>query len=224
MNEKKLTKLTRIYIERYNAIPEPSDLDALLSLADAYDGWFLRTAIPHLESLLTIDKGLWQIDPAVPQQFARFIEDACARIVIDGVSQWLTDDGANQNDMPRIADYFLRGLDLWRLNLEMLDKPAPRKLKMTDEEIATVQLYNGVFMDTHQDHLARHIRHVRRAVNTAMSEGWTTDKFREAMTAPDGHIVGFMYGNSRLSWYEHLRRFGKGKMRMLAQIAQQGRM
>lgn len=224
MTPTRLLKLTRIYLDRYTAIPSPADMEALLYLSDLYDGWFRDTAVPYIESLLTITGGVWQPAPDVPAAAGRFIKDGCARIIIDGVSRWLTEDGDNANDLPRIADYFLQGLDMWRLNLEAMGRPFPRTLKLTPAELDVIQGYLAAFVSTKQDHLARHGRHMRRAVHTAMMEGWTTERFLTAVTAPDGHIVGFRYGNASYSWYEHLRRFSRGKMRMMAQIAQQGRM
>jgi len=220
----KFLKLTRIYLDKYTAIPEEADQSALLAIAAEYDAWFRDMAVPYIESLLVIDGGVWQPNPEAPAAAGRFIKDGAATIIVDGVSRWLTDDGDNANDQPRIADYYIRGLELWRLNLEMQGQPFPRKLKLTDIDLAIIDSYYRAFVDTQQDHLARHERHMRRAVHTATMEGWTTERFLDSTTAPDGHIVGFRYGNASYSWHEHLRRFGKGKMRMMAQIAQQSRM
>jgi len=44
------------------------------------------------------------------------------------------------------------------------------------------------------------------------------------MTAPDGHVVGFRYGNADLSWSEHLRRFTVGRPHMMAAAAVEWRM
>lgn len=224
ISPRRFLKLSGIYLDKYTAIPEAADMAALLQIAADYDAWFRDTAIPAIESMLTITGGVWQPDPMFPAAVGRLVQDGAARIILEGVSRWCTEDGDNKNNLPRIADYYIRGLELWQLNMEMLGRPFPRKLKLTADELDRIQGYLAAFMDTQQDHLARHERHIRRAAHTAVMEGWTTQRFLDAVTAPDGHIVGFAYGNASYSWHEHLRRFGKGKMRMLAQVALQSRM
>jgi len=199
-------------------------MEELLSLSDEYDIIFMEELLPALESLITIQSGIWQpSDTAVPQ-WGKMVKDRAASIIVDGVAEWLTADGANENDHPRIADYYIRGIELWALNQELLGKRPPRKIRLEPAEIDRISGYLSEFTNTWQDHLDRHCRAMRRFAFTATMEGWTTERFIDAVTAPDGHIVGFRYGNASYSWHEHLRRFGKGKMRMLAQVAQERRM
>ena len=218
----KLVKLQNIYLSRYLPTGE-ADLPELLKLSDEYDIWFMDKYVPFLESQLTISKNVWQSSPdsaSITTTTGRFLKNGCARIIVDGVNRWLM----TPLDKPKIIVYYRQGVDLWKLNREALGMTYPRKTKLDNRDSNLIQNYLGIFNETWQNHLNKHIRTVNRFVNTGQLHGWTTQQFIENCTCPDGHIIGFRYGNSRYSWAEHLRRFGVARSRIMAQVAQAERM
>ena len=218
----KLVKLQNIYLSKYLPIGE-SDLPELLAISDEYDIWFINEYVPFLESQLTVSSNIWQSMPnsfSITTTAGRFLKNGCARIVVDGVNRWLM----TPLDKPKIIEYYRLGVELWKLNREALGMTFPRKTKLDDKDSNLIQNYLGIFNETWQNHLIKHIRTVNRFVNTGQLHGWTTQQFIENCTCPDGHIIGFRYGNARYSWSEHLRRFGVARPKILAQAAQAERM
>lgn len=218
----KIIKLQGIYLDRYNSIGK-SDLPDLLLLADEFDKFFLNDYVPFLESRLTIAGNTWQLIPEsseITVSTGRLLSSATAYIIVDGVNRWLMEP----EDKPRIIEYYRSGVDLWRLNREALGLKYPRKIKLDKDDGILIEQYLGIFNDTFQNHLNKHIRTINRFVNTGQLSGWSTDQFIENCTCPDGHIIGFRYGNARYSWAEHLRRFGAARPKILAQAAQAERM
>ena len=219
---KKLVKLQGIYLDKVKSIGK-ADLPELLKVADVYDEWFRDTFIPYLEKQLTISQGAWQLtdDSAIHTINAgRFLRTGCVSIVVDGVSQWLSEP----EEDPRIIRFYREGLELWRLNMEALGLPRPKKVKINKRDSTVIKNWLTTFNETWQNHLNKHIRTVNRFIDAGQQNGWTTEKFLDNCVCPDGHIIGFRYGNSRYSWAEHLRRFGKARSKVMAQVAQQERM
>ena len=101
ISPRRFLKLSGIYLDKYTAIPEAADMAALLQIAADYDAWFSDKAIPAIESMLTITGGVWQPDPMVPAAVGRLVQDGAARIILDGVSRWCTEDGDNKNNLPQ---------------------------------------------------------------------------------------------------------------------------
>ena len=219
-NPARLLKLVGIYQDKYLDVGT-AELDDLLAYGKEYNTWFIETAMPFMESQLVIDKGVRTVtdaSPAAASAIGQFVKDGAAGIV-NGVSAWLT-----EGDDPNAAKFWRAGIDLWKLNREMLGEKVPRKTTLDSDDLNMLDVYVRSFIDTWLGHCEKHRREVQRRVNTAQLNGWTTQQFIERMIAPDGNVVGFMYGNARLSFTEHLRRFGTGKSRMLAQAALEGRM
>ena len=212
----RVVKLTGIYLDRYeslarNAPREPMEAAAL------YDEWFRTTFRQSLESLLVIQGGKWtgaKDASAVIRQAGMLVENGVTQILGDVVAQWITEN---------YPKFWQAGLELWRINKELQGINPPRTVKPTAREADQVQVLAASELATMQDHIARHRRQVERSVGAGIARGWTTDRFIQGMTAPDGHIVGFMYGNSRYSWYEHIRRMIVGRSRMVAQSANEYR-
>jgi len=214
----KLLKLTRIYIDRYLDIPKNAD-SSPLNLAEEYDRWFTTEYRRLLEAQLTITGGKWQAgetDPAAIRNGGRLAVEGASRIIVNPAVDWV------------VANYpvfWKQGAEgLYPINLEIQGKPSPKKVKLTQNDITQIKIYAARQASTLQDHAARHRRQVERAIGNGLQFGWTTDRFMEAMTAPDGHIVGFPYGNSRYSWYEHMRRMIVGRSKTLAMAAVEFRM
>ena len=215
----KLVKLQNIYLDRYLKVGK-AELPDLLKIADDYDEWFLNDYVSFLESRLNINRNIWQLTPdsaTVTTTAGRLLQSGCARIIVNGVNLWLTTDN-------RIIEFYRSGVDLWKLNREMLGLKFPRKTKLDKRDGIVIQNYLDIFNDTWQNHLNKHIRTVNRFVNTGQLTGWTTQQFIDNCMCPDGHVIGFRYGNAKYSWSEHLRRFGKARSRIMAQAGQAERM
>jgi hypothetical protein len=218
VNPDKLVKLSGIYLNRYLDVGT-ADLPELLQLADAYDNWFLTDYIPFLESQLTISKNIWQLTPdssSTTITAGRYLENGCARIIVSGVDTWLN----TPVEAPKIIDFYKSGVDLWKLNREMLGLKFPRNPKLDKRDADLIKNYLGIFAGTWKNHLNKHLRTVNRFVDTGQMNGWTTQQFIDNCTCPDGHIIGFRYGNARYSWAEHLRRFGVARPKIITQAAQ----
>ena len=184
----------------------------LTEAADIYAEWFLDKFIPWLESQIVISKGAWTLEADSPQVVVaagKKVQQAAAQTLVSLVSEWSS---------THFPDFYKAGLYLWQINQEMLDiNPGP--VEVTDDDANVVGATIASEVSAWQDHVNRHQRHVERLVDNGLRRGWTTDQFIERMTAPDGNIVGFMYGNARLSWHEHVRRYVVGRPRILAQTA-----
>ncbi|MCK5019734.1 MAG: hypothetical protein KAS32_21930, partial [Candidatus Peribacteraceae bacterium] len=179
--------------------------------------------IPFLESQLNINRNVWQkskASPTITITAGRYLQNGCAQIIVNGVNQWLT----QPQDDSRMVKFYESGLDLWRLNREILGLKFPRKVKITNDDVAIIMIYLSTFNETWQNHLNKHVRTINRFVDTGQLEGWTTQQFIDNCVCPDGFIIGFRYGNARYSWHEHLRRFGVARPKIVAQAAQAERM
>jgi len=215
-NPDRIVKLTGIYLNRYESIPGSAPKEPLIA-ADSYDKWFNGMFRQSLESLLVIKGGRWagaKEAAGIIRQSGLIVENGAAEILGLAVSDWVT---ANY------PKFWLQGLELWKINKEMQGINPPRKVAVTVQESDHVVMLATTEIATMQDHLARHRRHIERMVGAGIARQWTTDRFMQAMTCPDGHIVGFSYGNSRYSWYEHMRRMIVGRSRMVAQSANEYR-
>ena len=209
MTREQTVRLVPEYLDLYYSIGV-DEREALLEVADIFDQRFINEFIPYLEGMLTVSRNIWQMDNAtdIIVKSGRKAKELGSQIV-DLVTTWTTDN---------FPVFYKQGLELWNINLRMLDE-LPHRVKLEKSEPDLIASIIRAEVSAWQDHLVRHVRQVERYVQTGMSRGWTTERFVDQMTCPDGHILGFLYGNSRLSWYEHLRRFGKARPRSMAQTA-----
>ena len=210
MTPAKVLRLLDEYLELYYSIGE-EDKDALLEIADIHNARFLNEFIPYLESQLTISKGRWQLtdnDTDTIVRAGRFAKGIASQIV-DLISAWIVE---------HFPEYYRQGLELWNINLQMLDQ-LPVKVEMTKDDIRIVSNTEQAEISAWLEHLNRHARQIERYVNDGIARGWTTERFIEACTCPDTFIVDYLEGNARISWHEHLRRFGEGRPSVIAQMA-----
>jgi hypothetical protein len=212
----RLKKLTDLLIRRYARIGV-AEAAMLTPAADAYDKVFKAEVVPAIEALLMIERGHWteKAGPSAIPAAGRIVEAAAGRVIFAPVTDYT---------VRYFPAFWQAGYDLWRINREMTLLPTPKRLDMTAAEGLQVAGYQRAELSAWQDHIVRHRRHVERFVHAAGVQGWTTAQFIHNMTAPDGHIVGFRYGNADLSWAEHLRRFTTGRPRMMAAACVEWRM
>ena len=216
-NKASIRKMVRQYCDTYYDIGKP-DQDILLSIADIYDTRFVDEFIPWLETRLTIQSGVWQLtdnSTDVIVEAGRQVVKLGADSIIRLVTDW---------SLEHFPEYWLEGIDLVRLNQKILGASQldKRNFKAGEPEYISTVIRSEI--SAWQDHLQRHRRQIERNVQQGMSREWTTERFLEVCTCPDGHIIGFMYGNARLSWREHLRRYGKSRPRIMAQTVLERRL
>lgn len=212
----RMRKLVELLIRQYDKIGR-AEMDELLPAAAAYDKAFRGEALPAILATLTIERGHWseKSGPLVIPAAGRIVESLAGKALFQPVTEYT---------VQHFPEFWQAGFDLWRINREMAMLPTPRRIEMSAAESLQVAGYQRAELSAWQDHIARHRRHVERFVHAGCSQGWTTDQFLQNMTAQDGHIVGFRYGNSDISWHEHLRRFAVGRPHMLAAAAVEWRM
>ena len=216
VNRPRLKKLTDLMIRRYARIGAEEGPE-LMPAAENYDTWFRTQALPAIEALLVIERGRWteKAGPGAIPAAGRIVEEGASKYLMQPVTDWT---------LQHFRTFWTDGYDLWRLNREMALLPTPKRINVTEPEGNQIAGYQRVELSAWQDHIVRHRRHVERMVHAACVQGWTTAQFLQNMTAPDGHVVGFRYGNADLSWSEHLRRFTVGRPRMMAAACVEWRM
>lgn len=190
----------------------------LLPAADNYDLWFTRDAVPAIERNVVVGLGGRWTEEGGPNAIpaaGRIVEEGCARYILRPVTDWT---------LEHFAEFWQAGYPIWRINRDMLRMPTPRRIDIAPAEADQIAGYQRAEISAWQDHAVRHRRHVERFVHAACVQGWTREQFLANMTAPDGHIVGFRYGNSDISWREHIRRYVTGRPRMLAAACVEWRM
>lgn len=212
----RLKKLTDLLIRQYLRIGV-AEADELLPAADNYDTWFRTQALVAIERGLIVEKGHYteKGGPNAITAAGRLVETAASKYILQPVTDWT---------LQHFVGFWREGYGLWRLNREMLLLPTPAKIITVKPEMDRIAGYQRAEISAWLGHIAKHRRHVERFVHAATVQGWTQQQFLENMTAPDGHIVGFRYGNADLSWHEHLRRYTVGRPHILAAAAVEWRM
>jgi hypothetical protein len=212
----RVVKLVNIYLDRYESVSKTAPKEPM-NAAEVYDSWFNGIFRVSLESLLVIKGGQWTAAKeaaGIIRQAGLVVSSGASEILGLVVSDWVTEN---------YPKFWRRGLDLWSLNMEIAGKNPPRSIVITPAEIDQATLLATTEIATMQDHIIRHRRHIERMVGAGIARRWTTERFMQACTCPDGHIIGYSYGNSRYSWYEHMRRMVVGRSRMIAQSANEFR-
>jgi len=212
----RMRKLVDLMIRRYARIGV-AEADELLPVADAYDKVFRAEVVQAIEALLVIERGHWteKAGPESIPKAGRLVEAVVGKALFGPVTDYT---------VRHFPEFWQAGYDLWRLNREIILLPTPRRIEMSAAEGLQVAGYQRAELSAWQDHIVRHRRHVERMVHAGCVQGWTTEQFVKNMTAVDGHVVGFRYGNADLSWREHLRRYTTGRPHMMAAAAVEWRM
>ena len=216
VSRSKFLRLVRVYLQKQSRIPDEADRTPI-EIAYDYDRWYSDTFVPWLASQLTMDGGRWSVStpPTVIAEAGRRVRDGVSTLLVKPLTEWIVSE---------YPHFWMQGLDLWRVNMEMLDKAIPRKLKLTDKERDHIAILAAGEVATQSDHAHRHRRYVERMVQGGLSQGWTMERFVQASTARDGHIVAYPVGNSRYSWSYQMGLLIKGRSKAIAAAAQEYRM
>jgi len=210
MTKDKILRLVDEYNTLNNSIGK-ADIDTLLEVGLIFDLRFVNELVPYIESMLTINKGRWQLtedSTDVVVKSGRKAKEIASQ-TIDLVTDWTIE---------HFESYYKQGIELWNINRDMIDEqPVPVKLIEGEPELITSITHREIL--AWQDHLQRHGIQIERYVRDGMARGWTTERFIELSTCPDGHMIGYLFSNARISWYEHLRRYGAGRPGIMAQTA-----
>ena len=214
-SRKQVLRLVNVFRQKKARIVREADRTPLL-LADDYADWYRQEFAPWLASQITMEAGRWQPgDPTVISQAGQRVLRGATSIILNPLNDWLP---------IHYPKFWLSGLDLWRVNMEIIGEPTPRKLKLTDAEIDRIAVLVTEEQATQSDHVQRHRRYVERMVSGGLQMGWTLERFMKASTAPDGGIVGYPIGNSRYSWQYHMGLLVTGRSKAIACAAQEYRM
>lgn len=202
-------KYQKIYSDLYMAHKE--DLEGV---AESYDRWFLGDFADAVKKQCNF-KG----DNLAPTE---------VEVVSGLVSQTVTN--ASRLIYPIVSaymleyfdDFYIQGLKLAQLNAQIENRSVDTTL--TDEDKISIELMVNTELTVWKRHIDKHLRQVDRELTGAMQAGRTLDYFLIRMVCPDGHVCAYPYGNSRISWYEHIRRFLAGRPRLVATTAQMRRL
>ena len=195
----------KIYKELY--MPFKEELEGV---AEEYDRWFLNefADIVKTQSNFTGNK----FAPTEPEVIDNIVANTVTKsseIIFPKVSAYM---------LEHFDEFYEQGLELAKHNGAMEGKVVDTKL--TDEDKISIQMVVSTELTVWKNHIVKHMRQVDRELTGAMQSGRTLDFFLARMVCPDEHVCAYPYGNSRISWGEHIRRFLAGRPRMVATTAQ----
>ena len=115
------------------------------------------------------------------------------------------------------VQFYRDGLLMAKANADMENNTVD--LKLSEDDKGSIKLMYSTESKVWQSHIEKHRRQLDRELTGAIQASSKLSSFMSVMTAPDSHIVAYPYGNSRISWSEHIRRFLAGRPRMVATTA-----
>ena len=197
----------------YKSLYKPFESE-LSGVAEKYDKWFLSEFADMIRLECVFKKGKFQpVEVAVLNNLVQVAVQKATAIIYPPVSAYM---------LEHFDDFYADGLELARLNGEMDGKKIDTKL--TKDDKLSIELMVDTELTVWKTHLEKHKRQLDRELKGAVLAGMTLDSFLMRMVARDSHVVAYPYGNSRLSWSEHIRRFLAGRPRVVATTAQMRRM
>ncbi len=179
-----------------------------------YEDWFNSNFITELTSRLTIEAGRWKATPDSHKIIGiagKLAIDGCNAILTPVINAWL------EREYPK---FWQQGLEYNRLMAEMQGYPEPEPLN--DDDLAQINILVTGEIATQADHVDHHRRYIERNISSGLTLGWTTKRFLESMTVPQG-IVGYPYGNLRYSWKTHIERMIEGRCKSVFASASESR-
>jgi len=211
LNRSQMLKLAKDFSDVYYNLPNYK-ADKMYKAVMAYDRWFIKDMPEIAYKTLRFKGGV--LSPLTPMDDIQALCNLMARksrdMLLPAITDWTYD---------YFDDFYRKGIELAQLNGELEGKTIPSNLTKEDKAIIEITITQEI--DVWKGHFQKHYRQVERELIGAIQMGKDFDFFLARMTAPDAHIVGFPYGNSRYSWYEHVRRYAIGRPKMVATIAQQ---
>ncbi len=212
MTKEKLLELVARYERVYLAAGE-GQKDELLAFAEGYDRWMVKEFLPAFAKMAT-----WKGGRLVADKDSVSVINRATGLVASKVIERVTAPAAAWT-VEHFAAFYVIGLRLFGLNQQMNDLVAPSSLKLRPDDKAVVKTAIAAETYTWKENLGHHTREVARKLQNAMFTGATIEELGAQLTCPDGHILGLRYGNSRVSWYEVLRRYAVNRPRTLAAMA-----
>jgi len=212
VTEAKLTELVARYERLYLASGQDQK-DELLALGEAYDRWLVKEFLPEFAKMASWKGGRLVADKDSVSVINRAVGRIRARasaIVTLPAAAWTRE---------HFLAFYVLGLKLYGLNQQMNDLVAPASIKPRPDDRAVVKTTIAAESYTWQENLGHHVREMARKLQNAMFTGATLEELGAQLTCPDGHILGLRYGNSRVSWFEVLRRYAVNRPRTLAAMA-----
>lgn len=185
-----------------------------LKAVDEYEDWFKTDFIMELLKRLTIEKGKWKATPDSHKVIGiggKLAVDGCNKILLPVLNAWI------EREYPK---FWQQGLEYNALMAKMQGYPEPEPFG--DDDLAQINIMATGEIATQLDHVDHHRRYIERNISSGLSQGWTTDRFLQAMTVPAG-IVGYPYGNTRYSWRTHITRMIEGRSRSVFASASESR-
>lgn len=183
--------------------------DELKDVAPAYDKWFLGEFSEIVRTQCNFNGE--KFAPTPPDIINRLVKlpvAKCNEIIFPPIANYMGE---------HFLEFYEIGLELSELNAKMDNRTINLELK--EEDKISVQMLVSTELKVWQNHITKHFRQVERELTGAMQAGTTMDAFLVRMVCPDGHIFSYPYGNSRISWGEHIRRFLAGRPQMVASTA-----
>lgn len=186
----------------------------LSGVAEEYDRWFLNEFADMVKTDCTFKKGKFQpVESSVLNNLVQIAVKKATEIIYPPVSAYM---------LEYFDDFYRDGLELARINGEMDGKKIDTAL--TKDDKLSIELMVDTELTVWKTHIEKHKRQLDRELKGAVIASMTLDSFLLRMVARDTHVVAYPYGNSRLSWSEHIRRFLACRPRMCATTAQMRRM
>ncbi len=183
--------------------------DELKDVAGIYDKWFLGEFSDAVRTQCNFNgKKFAPTPPEVINILVKLPVAKCNEVIFPPIAQYMGE---------HFLEFYETGLELSKLNAKMDNRTINTDLK--EEDKISVQMLVSTELKVWQNHISKHFRQVERELTGAMQAGTTMDAFLLRMVCPDGHVFSYPYGNSRISWGEHIRRFLAGRPQMVASTA-----
>lgn len=198
----------------YKALEEHNS-GAVYKAVDRYDRWFLDEVPVIVARGFTFEKDRFsgRDKPDAVMAVAREIAAYAREFLSPAVTQWVTEN---------FDDFYSRGVDMAVKNGAMEGRKVQAYLD--ERDVNSIELQVRQELDVWKGHWLKHERQVERELIGVVLARGTIEQFQGRMVAPDGHVVGFPYGNSRYSWHEHVRRMMTGRPKQVAAVAMQSRL
>lgn len=208
-----LARIRKLHVA-YMALEEYDTTTVYKAVKD-YDRYFLEDVPALISRAFSFDgerfSGKDEPDKVIGT--SRVVAGYARELLGPAVAKWVTDNFDN---------FYGVGVDQ---AAAMADLEGRKVQTYLDErDINSIELQVRQELDIWKGHWVKHERQVERELVGMVLARGTVEGFIGRMVALDGHVVGFPYGNSRYSWYEHVRRMVTGRPKQVAAVAMQSRL
>lgn len=210
----KIQKAAKEYLNIYLAL-ENFKAKPLYKAVDEFDKWFIKEMPIMAYKMLQFNGDALSIktSPDDVIKLTEIITKQAKDTLLPVIISWTYD---------YFDDFYKAGIDLANVNLSLIKNSTP--VKFDEDDKLMIENLCRQEINVWKNHFSKMTRQTQRELWGAIYTGKTFDFFLARMTTPDLHIVGFSYGNSRYSWYEHIKRYAVGRPKMIAATAQKRKM